>query len=215
MMIPFDFIIWFLNSQLMHLKEVHQELDVWSSKHSIAFFTFLQMNITVAPMDITIASAHALLIISLLIMIFIGFSLNTTSNDHEGLIDSLQKEDKWAGEAKWMIERTMAEWTDEEKAMLENTRRIAMSRQRARQAEMHARYLRKKTQWTDEEKARLELLKEERRQAVVRANQWFAQVLVKKPTSKKNTSLQKTKTIPRTAKRGKTTSSCPSKPIVC
>jgi hypothetical protein len=170
MMIPFDFIIWFLNSQLMHLKEVHQEMDVWSSKHSIVF-TFLQMNITIAPMDITIASAHALLSISLLIMIFIGFSLNTTSNDHEGLIDSLQKEDKWAGEAKWMIERTMAEWTDEEKA-------------------------------------RLELLKEERRQAVVRANQWFAQVLVKKPTSK-------TKTIPRTAKRGKTTSSCPSKPIVC
>jgi hypothetical protein len=210
MMIPFDFIIWFFNSQLMHLKEVHQELDVWSSKHSIAF-TFLQMNITIAPMDITIASAHALLSISLLIMIFIGFSLNTTSNDHEGLIDSLQKEDKWAGEAKWMIERTMAEWTDEEKAMLENTRRIAMSRQRARQAEMLARYiqnqeeLRTKTQWTEEEKARLELLKEERRQAVVRANQWFAQVLVKKPTSKKNTSLQKTKTIPRTAKRGKTT----------
>jgi len=210
MMIPFDFIIWFLNSQLMHLKEVHQEMDVWSSKHSIVF-TFLQMNITIAPMDITIASAHALLIISLLIMIFIGFSLNTTSNDHEGLIDSLQKEDKWAGEAKWMIERTMAEWTDEEKSMLENTRRIAMSRQRARQAEMLARYiqnqeeLRTKTQWTEEEKARLELLKEERRQAVVRANQWFAQVLVKKPTSKKNTSLQKTKTIPRTAKRGKTT----------
>ena len=93
MKIPLDFIIRFFNSQLMHLKEVHQELDVWS-------ITFLQMNITIAPMDITIASAHALLIISLLIMIFIGFSLNTTSNDHEGLIDSLQKEDKLAGEAK-------------------------------------------------------------------------------------------------------------------